>query len=208
LVANSGTWLAERLVLLSPHAFLSPPFGAMHGLHDVFRVNLTRQQIENSPPISTHRPVSRQRLEEFHRYHGWPWFWAAGAASGIAGYPVVLPPPDQESGHQQRSVPPDDLHLRSTKAITGYRVDAADGDVGHLRAFIVNDASWKIEHLIVEAGHWFNASKLRILPSNIDRISFEDATVYLKPLKEHLLSSHLGAANAVADEHEISAPRR
>jgi len=67
LVADTGSWMPGRLVLISPRAF-----GNLHQGGKVLLVNLTRQQIENSPSIESHKPVSRQYEEEYHRYYGWP----------------------------------------------------------------------------------------------------------------------------------------
>src|SRR3984957_3776929 len=62
VVADTGSWLPGRLVLLSPHAF-----GHVHQAGKLLLANLTRQQIENSPAIGTHKPVSRQFEEEYYR---------------------------------------------------------------------------------------------------------------------------------------------
>src|SRR5439155_15198690 len=55
VVAGTGSWLSGRLVLISPHAF-----GNLHQNGDCLLVNLTRQQIENSPAIESHKLVSLQ----------------------------------------------------------------------------------------------------------------------------------------------------
>ena len=92
IVAETGTWLPERQVLLSPHAFRTPAFGKSDAEPNVLHVNLTRKQIENSPPIESHRPVSRQHEEEYYRYYGWPAYWVDGGMWGAAGIPAVAPP--------------------------------------------------------------------------------------------------------------------
>jgi uncharacterized protein YrrD len=62
LIADTGEWLAGRMVLISPHVLTN------FDLDGVCRVvNLTRMQIETSPPISSHMPVSRQYEEEYLR---------------------------------------------------------------------------------------------------------------------------------------------
>ena len=55
VVADTGSWLSGRLVLISPHVFEN-----LHQNGDGLFVNLTRQQIENSPAIESHKPVSLQ----------------------------------------------------------------------------------------------------------------------------------------------------
>ena len=55
-VVKTGNWLSSRKVLISPYALI-------RGTHrsDTFPVNLTREQIKNSPDIDTELPVSRQQ---------------------------------------------------------------------------------------------------------------------------------------------------
>jgi len=60
VVVNTGTWLPGRKVLLSPHSL-----GSLDPVGGVLRVNLTRARIEGSPPVDTHKPVSRQYEEEY-----------------------------------------------------------------------------------------------------------------------------------------------
>src|SRR5207244_13247311 len=55
VVADTGSWLSGRLVLISPHAF-----GNLHQNGDCLLVNLTTQQIEHSPAIEAHKSVSLQ----------------------------------------------------------------------------------------------------------------------------------------------------
>src|ERR1700729_3565539 len=65
VVADTGSWLPGRQVLISPRAF-----GSFDQAGKILAVTLTRKQIENSPSIETHKPVSRQYEEEYHRYYG------------------------------------------------------------------------------------------------------------------------------------------
>jgi len=178
LVANTGTWLSERQVLLSPHAF-----GRWDRDEKSLLVNLTRKQIENSPSIESHRPVSRQYEEEYYSYYGWPAYWDGGGMWGIGEYPVVLPPPTKQEivAHQHHHR--DDKHLRSTHAITGYDIQATDGAIGHVRSFMVDDKSWVIRELVVEAGHWYSGKEILISPSKIERIGYDESKVFVNLTK-------------------------
>ena len=70
VIADTGSWLSGRLVLISPHAF-----GNVHQDGDCLLVNLSRKQIENGPAIDSDKPVSRQYEEDYYRYYGWPVYW-------------------------------------------------------------------------------------------------------------------------------------
>jgi hypothetical protein len=195
LVADTGSWLSGRQVLLTSHAFGIHAFWGSEEDANVLLVNLTQKQIENSPPIETHRPVSRQFEEDYYRYYGWPTYWDAGGMLGLAGFPVVSPPLPAEGplhhGHNQR----DDLHLRSAKAVKGYHVQATDGVVGTVSSFMLDGRTWAIRELVVETGHWYSGKKILILPENIGRISYPDSTVFVNLTKEDIQQT---SANDVA----------
>ena len=124
LVADTGSWLPGRQVLISPHAFRS-----LDQAGKVLRLNLTRKQIENSPPIASHKPVSRRYEEEYCRYYGWPCYWQNGALSGMSGSPILelrsKPFPREQA---TASGPPPkraDAPLRSRKAAKSFRCQAS-----------------------------------------------------------------------------------
>jgi hypothetical protein len=183
LVADTGSWLSGREVLLPPHVFGTHPFGRSETEANVLLVNLTRKQIEDSPSIDSHRPVSRQYEEDYYRYFGWSPYWEGGGMLGVAGFAVVPTPPiPPHHGDNQR----DDIHLRSTKAVTGYHIQATDGPIGSVSSFMVDGRNWAIRELVVETGHWYADKKILILPESIDRISYEDSTVFVKLTKEDI----------------------
>jgi uncharacterized protein YrrD len=184
VVADTGSWLSGRLVLISPHAF-----GNLYQEGDSLLVNLTRRQIENSPAIESHKPVSRQYEEEYYRYYGWPAYWDGGGMWGISGFPVAPPPhllPSESKqasgGHRPRKG--DDPHLRSTQALDGYHIQNSEGTIGHVTDFMMNDKSWAIRHLVVETGHWYSGKEIVISPKHIDRISYEESKVFVNVTKE------------------------
>jgi hypothetical protein len=168
VIADTGTWLLGRLVLISPHAF-----GNFHQDGDRLLVNLTRQQIENSPAMESHKPVSRQYEEEYNRYYGWPSQASRGSHLHSGGDP----------------------HLRSTQALCGYRnfsgyqIQASDGTIGHANDFIMDDESWAICHLVVETGRWLSRREIVISPKDIDRIGYEESKVFVKVTKEAILAA-------------------
>jgi uncharacterized protein YrrD len=178
LVADTGSWLTGRLVLLSPHAF-----GKLDLVENTLQVKLHKKQIENSPSIESHKPVSRQYEIEYYRYYGWPAYWNGGALWGMGGYPVVLAPSKDEMEAHLQHHHRDDKHLRSTRAVTGYHIQATDGPIGSVSGFLVDDRSWAIHELVVETSHWYSGKEILISPDKIERISYEDSKVFVNLTK-------------------------
>ncbi len=176
VVADTGTWLTGRQVLLSPHSL-----GRLDQAEKILRVNLTRQQIENSPSIDLHKPVSRQYEEEYYRYFGWPYYWRGEALWGMSGFPILeLPPEPLPSEPALASGPPADAHLRSARAVTGYQLQAGDETIGHVCDFMMDAESWAIGQLVIKTGHRLSGNEVLIEVKNVDRISYEDSTVFAK----------------------------
>ncbi len=174
LVADTGSWLTGRLVLLSPHAF-----GKLDQHGKTLHVKLRKQQIEDSPSIDAHKPVSRQYETEYYGYYGWPTYWEGDAMWGLGGYPAALPPTKGEIEVRRQYRHRAEKHLRSSQAITGYQIEATDGTIGHVTGFMVDDRSWEIRDLVVEAGHWYAGQRILISPSRVKRISYEESKVYV-----------------------------
>jgi hypothetical protein len=183
LVADTGNWLPGRNVLLSPQAI-----GALYQDGKVLRVNLTRKQIEDSPPIDLHKPVSRQYEEEYYQYYGWPYYWLGDGLWGMSGFPILETPAKPLPGRQAVATDPKrepaDAHLRSTQAVKGYHLRASDGITGHVADFLLDDESWAIGELVIKTGNRFTGKEVRTPASSVKRISYEESTVFVNLTKE------------------------
>ena len=188
VVADTGSWMPGRLVLISPHAL-----GPLYQGGRVLLVNLTRQQIENSPSIDAHKPVSRQYEEEYHRYYGWPYYWQGDGLWGMSGFPILSEKPEPFHGEQGTDAPVArktvDGHLRSAQGIISYKVQAGAELAGQVEDFLLDDKTWAIGHVVVDVGTWLSGKKVLILPSEIERISWDESKVSVKLTKEALLGS-------------------
>jgi hypothetical protein len=177
VVVDTGSWLPGRQVLISPHAIRG-----FDQAGKILRANLTRKQIEDSPSIASHQPVSRQYEEEYYRYYGLPFYWQGGALWGTSGFPIIGPPAiplpiGPEPGHP-------DAHLRSTQAVNGYQLGTKNGTIGHVHDFMVDDQSWAIGQLVIKIGHRFTGTEVLIPTRTVERISYSDSTVFVNLTKE------------------------
>jgi hypothetical protein len=192
LVANTGNWLTGRLVLISPHSLGLPDADSA-----TLPVHLTREQIENSPPIDTDKPVSRQYEFDYYHYYGWPAYWDGGGAWGLgATSPALLPFTPGERAVQIRSQTNNDPHLRSVQAVTGYSLQATDGELGSVRSFQVDDKTWIIGELVAETGPWYSGKEILIPTDCVTHISYEESKIFVNLTKADLQST---AENEVAE---------
>lgn len=187
VVAHTGSWLPGRLVLIAPQAF-----GSLSPDEDRLIVNLTREQIQNSPQIGSHVPVSRKYEEEYYRYYGWPSYWNGNEMWGLSGLPVA-PPPDWEfikDATQEDAFSNEDLNLRSAKALNSYLVENAEGEIGRLIDFVMDEESWEIRQLIVDTGHWFSGKEVAITPTQIERISYHESRIFVHVTIDAIREAH------------------
>jgi len=171
LVADTGTWLTTRQVLISPYALET-----VNKEEKYIAVDLTQKQIEDSPLLTTDKPVSRQFEESYYGYYGWPMYWNGplmwGPSPNIEreiGKPRAL-----NSGGK-----PWDIHLRSTSVVSGYNIQATDGELGHVDDFIIDDATWAIRYLVIDTRNWWPGKKILISPQWIERVSWDLSKVFV-----------------------------
>jgi hypothetical protein len=193
LVADTGYWLTGRLVLISPHALKEPD-----DTKKLLPVYLTRKQIEDSPPITADQPVSRQYEREFYRYYGWPFSWAGPALWGPGPYPIYYAPiqerqePSAETANEEG-----DPHLRSVQEITGYHLQARDGELGQVDDFIIDDKDWAIRYMVADTRRWLPGKKVLIAPAWIEGVSWDRSTLSVDLPKETI--KHAPAFDEASD---------
>lgn len=180
LVANTGGWLLGKRVLISPAALSQVDWNSR-----ILHVNITRQQVENSPSIDTDRPVSRQKEMEYHDYYRYPYYWAGPYAWGPVMYPPYppLPPQAEPTGAEQEKRQAEreqaDVHLRSTREVGSYYIEGLDGDMGHVEDFLIEDRSWTIRYIVVDTRNWWPGKKVLVSPEWISSVSWNDSRVHV-----------------------------
>jgi uncharacterized protein YrrD len=192
LVVDTGGWLTGRLVLIPPQVL-----GEADRSGQFLSVQLTKDQIADSPGVDTDQPVSRQHEIDMYDYYGWPYYWAPGV-----GTPSVLLGLEM-AGVGGRGKDPDqhsDPHLRSTREVAGYHIQARDGDVGHVKDFLVDDQSWKLLYLVVDTGGWLSDRKVLISPNWVEEINWPEHGVRVGLKRETIQNSPLYIEDSLIDE--------
>ena len=193
LVVQTGSWLMERSVLISPVAFKN-----IDANESIISVNLTKDQVSNSPDTDTHKTVSRQQETELYEHYSWQPYWGSGFyAGGLWGIMPRTPlfdkriTEDSTEDNKNTAIKNNDLHLRSSAQITGYYIQANDGEVGHVNDFIIDDKSWKILYFIIDTHNWIGGKKVLVEVKNIKDIQWENGKVILNITIEAVKDSRL-----------------
>jgi hypothetical protein len=184
LTVKTGSWLSEREVLISPFSIGNTDWEAKR-----LDVALTKKQVENSPDISTHLPVSRQQEASYLGYYQYPYYWGGPYLWGPAYQPAEFSPVanpayalDYGTGKST------DSHLRSTAAVTGYHIEAADGEIGHVNGFILDDDTWAIRYIEVATKNWWPGKHVLVSPAWIERVSWAESKVFTGLAREAIKS--------------------
>lgn len=181
LVANTGNWLADRKVLISPYALDS----VSEERHQI-DIDLTKKQIEDSPSLSSDQPVSRQFEETYYGYYAWPAYWYGPYAWGSYPYPGRDHDNWVHSTHREKTWDP---HLRSTHDVSGHHLQATDGEIGHVEDFVIDDKTWAIRYLIVDTQNWWPGKKVLVSPQWIKRVSWAESKVFVNLSREAIEQS-------------------
>jgi hypothetical protein len=77
-----------------------------------------------------------------------------------------------------------DSHLLSSEAVTGYQIEAVDGEVGHVDGFLMDDEAWAIRYIEVATRSWWPGNKVLVSPAWVERVSWTESRVYVGLLRE------------------------
>jgi hypothetical protein len=167
LLVDTGDWLAGRRVLISPVAI-----GEVREKEKTILIELTRRQIENSPPLDADQPVSRRYEEEYYQYYDWPVYWEDDRLSGVAMSSSSL-----EAGSLAGRETParrQEMRLQRSTRINGCVIVAHDGAFGQVRDLIADTQYWVIRYLEIETHRARPGRYALVSPRWIERVSWRD----------------------------------
>jgi uncharacterized protein YrrD len=199
LVVNTGSWLFGRKVLL-PASHVGPSGPGATSI----TVDLTREQVENSPGSGVDLPVSRQMETSIYASYGWAPYWSSPGMAYVpaTAYPVLPAAPsavtagapalgavpvesgmDRASAGEQQSGDP---HLRSAAEVAGYYVRASDADIGHVEDLLVDGSDWLIRYFIVDTKNWWPGKMVLVATDRVDGIYWTDQIVHTSQTREEV----------------------
>ena len=192
LVVDVGTWLSERMILLQPSAIAQTDYEEQK-----LRTNLTRAQVEGSPNISEHEPVSHQMERQLYSYYGWDPLWGGdylGGSAGAMATPLMSEPylgvgAAREAADIDPAPAAEDMALQSSNEVIGYHIHAVDGDIGHVENILVDSATWGIRYLMVATSNWWIGQHVLISPAAVREIDWSERHVKLNVTRDQVQTS-------------------
>jgi hypothetical protein len=189
LVVDTGTWLTERKVLVHPAAIVRSDHE-----RQAFAVKLTKAQVEESPSILQDQPVSRRMEHQLYHYYGWdPILWSSHAGAIAAPLSSAAPDFSATSMRAPANLEPnpnaEDPNLRSVAEVLGYRIDATDGEIGHLENFLIHSTAWSIAYLIVDTRNWWPGKHVLMSPHAVKEINWFEHRVRLDVARDKVKAS-------------------
>jgi hypothetical protein len=82
-----------------------------------------------------------------------------------------------------------DSHLRSTREVSGYYIQAQDGDLGHAEDFLLEEESWALRYMIVDTRNWLPGRKVLLHPTWIEAVDWYEQRVHVSLERERIRSS-------------------
>jgi PRC-barrel domain protein len=176
LVVDTGGWLSGRRVLISP-----PSVRDVDIANGRVVVILTRTQVQDSPDVDAHQPISRRKERALLAYYGLPPYWVPLAVDPMM-MPVAMPltadpsaVADQETRQEGKpESEEEDAHLHSTRDVRGYDIQARDGEIGAVDDFLIDDHSWTIRWVVVDTAKWLLGKKVLVSPEWVDAVAWGD----------------------------------
>lgn len=201
LYFDDETWVVRYLVVdteekLKPHDVLISPGAA--GTADwqlpEIPVDLTSEEVRNSPDIDADKPPTRENEILLRDYYGWSAYTGSLWGEPILPMPLLVPmaPSEGASRPSDGQVPLNrtkDGHLRSVNDSLGYHVRARDGEVGHVEEFLVDDETWRIRYLVIDTRNWLPGRKVLVAPEWIHDVDWVSQKVRVDLTREAVKAS-------------------
>jgi len=78
---------------------------------------------------------------------------------------------------------------RSATEVIGYRIQARDGEIGHVADLVISDRDWAVDALVVDTSKWPGGENLVVSPYRISRFSWKERKAYIDLDRDDILRS-------------------
>ncbi|WP_417387703.1 PRC-barrel domain-containing protein [Gimesia sp.] len=180
LVVDTGDWLTDRQVLVSPVAIEQPDLDSLE-----LPTVLSKANIEAAPLVETDQPVSRQYESALTTFYNWPVYWGNSPA------PILNHSTTTVELKERVAAGKGDPHLRSVSEVTGYNIQCMEDTLGHVEDIIVDTESWSLRYLVIDTRNWLPGKKVIIAFDWITHFTWENQKAHVDLTREQVENAPL-----------------
>ena len=93
--------------------------------------------------------------------------------------------------------------LHRLSRMNGFHVRAADGPIGHVDDFIVDEATWQVRYLVIDTSNWMGGKWVAVSPASITGVEWAEQRITMSLTREEIRSSP-GLEEANVPSHELT----
>lgn len=108
----------------------------------------------------------------------YPPMMSGGYAAGLR--PTALTMSKKEQGPPEAERPEGDIHLRSSKEVMRYKIEAIDAEFGHIEDLFFEEGSWKIRYLVIDTKSFWPSKSVILPPDWVDSVSWSNRKFRIK----------------------------
>ncbi len=190
IVVDTDTWLKDRQVLISPVSIDPPKWRER-----VLPVKLTKRQVEESPPVDAHKPLTRRYEKKLAAHYRWPSWWGGTGAALVAVW-ATLANGEPEKANEENS------HLSSMKAVIKYRIADAEGQMARVDNFILDDEDWIIRYVIAKTKGFLSGRKVLIASQWVEALDWQKGLLQVDLTREQIDKSPAFDASTPIDRQD------
>ena len=71
----------------------------------------------------------------------------------------------------------------------GYHVAATDGDIGHVKDFLMDESTWAIRYLVVDTSNWWFGKKVLVSPEWVTGVDWNESLLHVELTRARIKSS-------------------
>jgi len=110
---------------------------------------------------------------------------------GMSGGLDALSIAEQQAAENATAAPDKqgDPNLHSIDKVTGYTVQATDGDIGYVSDFVLDEEAWAIRYILFNTQDWLPGKRVLLAPALIEQFDWTEAKLHVKATREGIKGS-------------------
>ena len=91
--------------------------------------------------------------------------------------------------------------LHRMSRMRGFHVGAADGPMGHIDDFIVDESTWQTRYLVIDTSNWMGGKWVAVSPESVTDVDWANQSLKMNLTREEIRNSpSLDEANVPSHE--------